>query len=273
MCCLFSCLFYFNFLYFLYLTDPLPSEKVTRIRSREKPSTFSYHKWAHLGVPMLLSAGDDTKLFAYSAKEFTKFAPHDICPAPQRVPIQLVRNSAIDGASVILFQYPSSLDILPVQLKRDLASGISRTATTRLLARVKTKASRTIICSTISSSGLLFGYSDHVRPSLFELRHGIGKSGWLVHKRQLPHKLPYSHCMIFSVDSSRLMVAGHDRKIYVSSSIPLALITVFCLDFCQSGGLKLKHSLSSRVMFGHSLNDGEICQKKKTDFQSYLFSS
>ncbi|KAJ8638270.1 hypothetical protein MRB53_012537 [Persea americana] len=69
--------------------DPLPSEKVTRIRSREKPSTFSYHKWAHLGVPMLISAGDDTKLFAYSAKEFTKFAPHDICPAPQRVPIQL----------------------------------------------------------------------------------------------------------------------------------------------------------------------------------------
>ncbi|XXG56848.1 hypothetical protein AAC387_Pa03g4158 [Persea americana] len=69
--------------------DPLPSEKATRIRSREKPSTFSYHKWAHLGVPMLISAGDDTKLFAYSAKEFTKFAPHDICPAPQRVPIQL----------------------------------------------------------------------------------------------------------------------------------------------------------------------------------------
>ncbi|RWR77947.1 U3 small nucleolar RNA-associated protein 4 [Cinnamomum micranthum f. kanehirae] len=195
--------------------DPLPSEKVTRIRSREKPSTFSYHKWAHLGVPMLISAGDDTKLFAYSAKEFTKFAPHDICPAPQRVPIQLVRNSAIDGASVILFQYPSSLDILPVQLKRDLDSGISSTATTKLLARVKTKASRTIICSTISSSGLLFAYSDHVRPSLFELRHGIGKSGWSVHKRQLPHKLPYSHCMIFSVDSSRLMVAGNDRKIYV----------------------------------------------------------
>ncbi|KAK9162735.1 hypothetical protein Syun_003637 [Stephania yunnanensis] len=39
--------------------------------------------------PCLFQIGDDTKLFAYSAQEFTKFAPRDICPAPQRLPIQL----------------------------------------------------------------------------------------------------------------------------------------------------------------------------------------
>ncbi|KAH7663100.1 WD40-repeat-containing domain-containing protein [Dioscorea alata] len=65
-------------------------EKLTKVRRREKPISFSYHKWAHLGVPMLISAGDDTKLFAYSAREFTQFSPHDICPAPQRPSIQLV---------------------------------------------------------------------------------------------------------------------------------------------------------------------------------------
>ncbi|KAJ0970073.1 hypothetical protein J5N97_022950 [Dioscorea zingiberensis] len=42
--------------------DQLPDEKLTKVRRREKPVSFSYHKWAHLGVPMLISAGDDTKL-------------------------------------------------------------------------------------------------------------------------------------------------------------------------------------------------------------------
>ncbi|KAJ6709696.1 WD REPEAT-CONTAINING PROTEIN PCN [Salix koriyanagi] len=131
--------------------DPLPDDKVKRIRHKKKPIEFSYHKWAHLGVPMLISAGDDTKLFAYSAQEFTKFSPHDICPAPQRVPIQ----------------------------------------------------------------GVLFAYSDHVKPSLFELKKEVRKSAWTVNKKHLPQNLPYAHSMVFSADSSQLMIAGHDRKIYV----------------------------------------------------------
>ncbi|KAG2692395.1 hypothetical protein I3760_08G052000 [Carya illinoinensis] len=198
-----------------------PDEKVKRIRRKEKPVEFSYHKWAHMGVPMLISAGDDTKLFAYSVKEFTKFSPHDISPAPQRVPIQLVHDTVFNKTPLLLVQASHWLDILSIRTKSvafpDMACGPSGgLAMTDLLARIKAKASRKIICSSISNSGELFAYSDHVRPSLFELKIlGAGKSTWTVNKRQLLQKLPFAHSMVFSFDSSRLMIAGHDRKIYV----------------------------------------------------------
>ncbi|XP_077227740.1 WD repeat-containing protein PCN-like [Tasmannia lanceolata] len=197
--------------------DSVPDEKVPKSRRQEKPIDFSYHKWAHLGVPMLISAGDDTKLFAYSAKEFTKFSPHDICPAPQRVPIQLVNNTTLNKDSVILVQSSTCLEVLSVNPSGDATPvmGSGRTAKMRLLARVKSKAARKIICSTISGTGALFAYSDHVKPSLFELRSEVGRSGWIINRRQLPRGLPFAHCMVFSTDSSCLMVAGHDRKIYV----------------------------------------------------------
>lgn len=194
--------------------DHLPDEKANKIRRHEKPLDFSYHKWAHLGVPMLISAGDDTKLFAYSAKEFTKFAPHDICPAPQRLPIQLVRDSAIDGSSVVLVQCASWLDVFPVHIKRESVSGISRIGT-RLLARINNTASRKIICSTMSSNGLLVAYSDHVKSRLVELQHEVKNKRWVVNKRKLPHGMPFAHCMVFGADSSWLILAGCDRKIYV----------------------------------------------------------
>ncbi|KAL7245410.1 hypothetical protein ACSBR2_000691 [Camellia fascicularis] len=201
--------------------DLLPEEKVKRVRGMEKPIDFSYHKWAHLGVPMLISAGDDTKLFAYSAKEFSKFSPHDICPAPQRVPSQLVLNTVFDQTPLLLVQASYWVDILCVRVKSGAIPGMGSgssggLATTNLLARVKSKGSRKIICSTISTSGKLFAYSDHVKPSLFELkRSGVGKSAWTVNKRKLPSNLPFAHSMVFSFDSSRLMIAGHDRRIYV----------------------------------------------------------
>lgn len=222
-------LFLCSYITLFFLADLLPDEKVKRIRRKEKPIEFSYHKWAHLGVPMLISAGDDTKLFAYSVKEFTKFSPHDICPAPQRVPIQLVHNTVFNQTPLLLVQASHWLDILCVRTKNvafpEMACGPSGgLATTDLLARIKAKASRKIICSCMSSSGELFAYSDHVRPSLFNLKmRGAGKSTWTVNKRKLPQKLPFAHSMVFSFDSSRLMIAGHDRRIYVS--FPLA----YCL--------------------------------------------
>lgn len=197
----------------------MPVEKVKRVRQRAKPIDFSYHKWAHLGVPMLISAGDDTKLFAYSIKEFTQFAPHDICPAPQRVPMQLVVKTPIGGASFLLVQYASFLDILHVHAKSvvDPKKVSGRNTNTQLVARVKSKSSRKIVCSTISSTGLFLAYSDHVKPSLFELKFSESKGGSCdIHRKALPRKLPYAHTMIFSTDSSRLIVAGHDRIIYVS---------------------------------------------------------
>lgn len=167
---------------------------------------------------MLISAGDDTKLYAYSVKEFLKFSPHDICPAPQRLPIQLVLNTVFNQTSLLLVQASNWLDILHVQTKNsarpDMAS--KGLAAKHLLARVKSKGCRKIICSTISNSGALFAYSDHVKPSLFKLKCKVGKSEWTVNKRELPQKLPYAHCMVFSYDSSQFLIAGHDRRIYVS---------------------------------------------------------
>ncbi|KAI3409043.1 WD_REPEATS_REGION domain-containing protein [Psidium guajava] len=200
--------------------DSLPDEKVKRVRRRKKPVDFSYGKWAHTGVPMLISAGDDTKLFAYSVQEFTKFSPHDICPAPQRLPFQLVR-SGFDQTPLLLVQAPYWLDILSVRTKSGTfaskASGPSGgLAATGLLARVKSKASRKIICSALSSSGELFAYSDQVKPNLFELkRREDAKNLWNVTKKELPQRLSFVHSMVFSADSNRLIMAGHDRKIYV----------------------------------------------------------
>ena len=207
------------------LTDASPDEKLKRPRGKEKPLEFSYHKWAHLGVPMLISAADDTKLFAYSVKEFTKFSPHDICPAPQRVQIQLVQDTVFNQTSFLLVQASEWLDILSVRPKNGTVSDIgfgpsSGPTPTDLVARVKCRASRKIICSTIAFSGSLFAYSDHVKPSLFELkRTKSGNQAWTVSKRQLPLDLPYAHSLAFSSDSSRLMIAGNDRKIYVSCDI------------------------------------------------------
>ncbi|KAK4748340.1 hypothetical protein SAY87_014926 [Trapa incisa] len=201
--------------------DPFPDENFKRIRRKEKPVDFSYRKWAQIGVPMLISAGDDTKLFAYTVQEFTKFAPHDICPAPQRMPIQLVPKSVFNESSLLLVQFPAWLDILSVRKETGTSHGASSSlsggkAATELLARVKSKASRRIICSAISSSGGLFAYSDHIKPSLFEFsKRGGGKSSWVVNKKQLPQKLPYAQSMVFTTDSSGLILAGHDRKIYI----------------------------------------------------------
>ncbi|KAM1464197.1 hypothetical protein ACFXTO_043889 [Malus domestica] len=206
--------------------DPLPDEGIKIHRKERRKimpnniNEFSYRKWAHLGVPMLISAGDDTKLIAYPVKEFTQFKPHDICPAPQRLPIQLVLNRT-SKESLLLVQASSWVDILLVRTQSGTFSKMAPVskwgqASTDLLVRVKSKASRKIICSAISSTGVLFAYSDHVKPSLYELKKNkVGKSALTVNKRQLPQKLPFGHSMVFSSDSSRLMIAGHDRRIYV----------------------------------------------------------
>lgn len=197
------------------LADTLPEERIKRARREEKPIEYSYHKWAHLGVPMLVSAGDDTKLFAYPVKEFTKFSPHDICPAPQRTPVQLVLNTAFSQSSMLLVQSSQWIDVHLLHLRNvRIAGGFAKT---EILARVKSKASRKIICSALANSGVFFAYSDHVKPSLFELKRcEVGKITWSVNRRKLPQRLPFAHSMIFTHDSSWLIVAGHDRRIYVS---------------------------------------------------------
>ncbi|XP_010556470.1 PREDICTED: U3 small nucleolar RNA-associated protein 4 [Tarenaya hassleriana] len=176
-------------------------------RRKEKPDDLTYHKWALSGVPVLVSAGDDTKLFAYSVLEFTKFSPHDICPVPQRVPIQMVHNTVFKQTSLLLVQGVCSLDILRVHISCDATS-------TKPLIQVKSKDAR-IICSAISNCGSLFAYSDQISPNLFELkRNEFAKNPWSVSKRRLP-KLPFAHSMVFSSDCSQLIIAGQDKRIYI----------------------------------------------------------
>ncbi|KAL3351649.1 hypothetical protein AABB24_019965 [Solanum stoloniferum] len=212
--------------------EPIVEQKTKKRRFKEKPLEFSYHKWAHFGVPMLISGGDDTKLFAYSAKEFTKFSPHDICPSPQRPPIQIAVNTTFSQVSLLLVQASYWIDIFCVCVKNGVVSDScgpsGGAARTDLVARVKCKTSRKITCSAISPSGVLFAYSDHVRPCLFELKKsGAGKSAWTVSKRKLPLGLPFAHSMVFSADSSRMMIAGCDRRIYVVDAVSLELVHVF----------------------------------------------
>ncbi|OMO73558.1 hypothetical protein CCACVL1_17232, partial [Corchorus capsularis] len=202
-------------------------KKVKRTRRKKKPLDFSYGKWAHLGVPMLISAGDDAKLFAYSAKEFTKFSPHDVCPAPQRVPVQLVANTSFSQTSFLLVQASYWLDVLSVRVP-DVGSGpYGGHVTTNLVVRVKSRAGRKIICSAMSNSGDLFCYSDHTRPSLFALSRQAGQSTWSVNKMQLPQKLPSAHSMVFTSDGLRLLIAGHDRRIYIVDLESLELLHTF----------------------------------------------
>ncbi|KAK4722657.1 hypothetical protein R3W88_012890 [Solanum pinnatisectum] len=191
-------------------------------RSRSKHLDSSYHKWAHLGVPMLISGGDDTKLFAYSAREFTKFSPHDICPVPQRPHIQLAVNTIFNQAALLLIQASYWIDVL---LVRAVSGGAAKTD---LVARVKCKAPRKITCSAISPSGALFAFSDHVKCCLFELKRiASSKSPWAVNKSHLPLDLPFAHSMVFSADSSRLMIAGCDRRVYVVEVGSSELVHVF----------------------------------------------
>ncbi|ESQ38800.1 hypothetical protein EUTSA_v10028433mg [Eutrema salsugineum] len=203
--------------------DMLPDRSARKQRKKGKPVDFTYQKWAHLGVPMLISAGDDAKLFAYSIQEFTKFSPHDICPAPQRVPMQMVHNSVFNQTSLLLVQGISDLDILRLNVSND-SSG---RASTKPLVRVKSRDARKIICSAISNTGSHFAYSDQIGPSLFELRRNeTAKSPWSVSRRRLP-TLPFAHSMIFSSDCSRLITAGHDRKIYAIDISSMELVDTF----------------------------------------------
>ncbi|KAM7278274.1 hypothetical protein ACFE04_005408 [Oxalis oulophora] len=203
---------------FCRVPGPPPEEKVKRIRRREKPSDSGYCKWAREKIPMLISAGDDTKLLAYPVNEFTKFPPHNICPAPQRVPIQLVLNTEFNKKSLVLVQASCWLDVLLVNLKGSSKKGFvsGGQLSLDLLARVKSKKSRKIVCSTISNSGSLFAYSDHVKPALFELKKKeSSKIAFSIQERELPKKLPSAHVMVFSSDCTRLILSGDNRRIYV----------------------------------------------------------
>ncbi|KAE8695515.1 Transducin family protein / WD-40 repeat family protein isoform 2 [Hibiscus syriacus] len=240
-------------------------KKVKRIRREKKPLDFSYGKWARFGVPMLVSAGDDAKLFAYSGQEFSRFSPHDIFPAPRRVPMQLVINTSFSQTSFLLVQACYLLDVLCVRVP-DVGSGsYGGLATTNLVARVKSKASRKIICSAMSNSGEFFGYSDQIRPRLFALSRQAGQSTWTISKRQLPKDLPSAHSMAFTSDGVRLLIAGHDRMIYVGCRFGELETTAYLCTLSWGGMIRIDHLHSIiRCSCVAALNLGFLAQKPKS---------
>jgi U3 small nucleolar RNA-associated protein 4 len=235
LCILQTLIIDFNIFQFRNSDTSTDEEKATKVRKKDKPIEYSYHKWANLGVPMLISSGDDTKLFAYSAMEFTNFAPHDICPAPQRPLVNLTNARCNDGGGqIMLIQQYTRLDM---KLFENVAGNMKRITTQPSHLQLKSEGSRRIICSTISGDGNHVAYSHDVRPCLFELRcqskdgHN-NKGGWLLKKIKLPKELPSACCMTFSVDSSSLIIGGRDRKIYVS--MPLCLCVCGFIFVCYA---------------------------------------
>ncbi|GAU27350.1 hypothetical protein TSUD_05760 [Trifolium subterraneum] len=206
--------------------DTLPDERIKRARHAEKPDVSNYHKWAHSGHPMLISAGDDTQLYAYPAKEFTGFKPHCICPVPQRTPIHVALNTSFNQSPMLLLQSSRWIEVRLLHLKNVRRTGDYAKAES--IGRFKIKASRKIICSTLANSGAFFAYSDNEKPSLLKVKRSeTGKITWSFGKMKLPERLPFAHSMIFSDDSSWLIVAGHDRRIYVVDANSSELVHTF----------------------------------------------
>ncbi|CAI8606222.1 unnamed protein product [Vicia faba] len=174
-------------------------ERIKRARHELKPDDSSYHKWAHSGHPMLISAGDDTKLYAYAVKEFTGFKPHCICPLPQRTPIQVALNTSFNQSPMLLLQSSHWLEVRLLHLKNVRRTGDYAKAES--VGRFKIKASLE--------------------------RSEAGIITWSFGKRKLPERLPTAHSMIFSHDSSWLIVAGLDRRIYVVDANSSELIHTF----------------------------------------------
>ncbi|KAK1288627.1 hypothetical protein QJS10_CPB19g01186 [Acorus calamus] len=146
------------------------------------------HSNEMLGSEQNESSTEVTQKWVYVG--YVRAHTHDVRALTLTVPIS---EQAIDGASTIMVQSSCSVDVLPIRLRNTAeATGSGKNAATQLLARVKSKGSRKIISSTISSTGLFFAYSDHVKPNLFELKHEIACLFLLeqivnVHKEELLH--------------------------------------------------------------------------------------
>ncbi|KAL2345111.1 hypothetical protein Fmac_006396 [Flemingia macrophylla] len=101
-----------------------------------------------------------------------------------------------------IFDLRKWIDVHLLQIKDIRTPG--DLAKTKIICRVKSKASRKIICSTISNTGALLAYSDQEKPRLYEFERGeVGKLTWDVRRQTLPQRLPFAHSMIFTHDLLR----------------------------------------------------------------------
>ncbi|KAL2645510.1 hypothetical protein R1flu_013097 [Riccia fluitans] len=257
-------------------------------RKRRRRNSFQsqndYKKWAQPGIPMLISGGNDCKLFTYPAEAFLAFHPHDICNAPQRPQIHFAGDLSSSGLSVLMAQHSTWIDVWKMSTNRsainDLELGYefgkqvlgkrkfrdevnyavvnppkingtaenktisvnavgngrptvyrsNQVASTKgiapaLLARIKCKTVEHIACSAISGNGSFVAFSDRLKPRFFHLelkeehfsisrKVSKSKARGVITKRKLPNSLPAAQCMLFTPDSTRL-VLGSTQQILV----------------------------------------------------------
>ncbi|KAG0557990.1 hypothetical protein KC19_11G171000 [Ceratodon purpureus] len=276
--------------------------KRTKFKSRRGPN--DHRKWARQQTAMLISGGNDAKLFTYPANGFLSFHPHDVCPSPERPFIQLAKQSALDGGTLLMAQHSNRVDIWKIHSNGSTTSqsgngsnsvnghsvlgkrkwggdsdddslepnsnghsiggsgsnaivihsnghvptqngqgkmhverpgkrmGKSPGTPPALLATIKINSSEHIVCSAISGDGHLVAFADSQRPRLYELEPKMASMGgergsFHIRRKKLPAVVQAAHCMVFSADSSRLLVAGPQGLIWVVDSRSSEVIHTF----------------------------------------------
>ncbi|KAI5056426.1 hypothetical protein GOP47_0028244 [Adiantum capillus-veneris] len=67
-------------------------------------------------ISMLVSGGNDAKLFTYPANAFLAFHPHDVCFAPQRTPITLALGSKSQSGLIMMAQHEHQVELWKITI-------------------------------------------------------------------------------------------------------------------------------------------------------------
>ena len=291
--------------------------RANQTREKSKSGPKDHRKWAREQTAMLVSGGNDAKLFTYPANGFLSFHPHDVCLSPGRPFIQLAKQSALDGGTLLMAQHSNRVDIWKIHSNDSTASqsangsnsgnghyvlgkrkwegdsdddssvseptsnghssggsgskamivhsnghlstqngqlkhhaekirkhvGKSPGTPPAFLATIKVNSSEQIVCSAISGDGRLVAFADSQRPRLYELEPKMASMGGErgsvhIRRKKLPAVLQAAHCMIFSADSSRLLVAGPQGHIWVRLPGLLMFSFFIILKFVQQSMLE-----------------------------------
>ncbi|CAM6020208.1 unnamed protein product [Sphagnum balticum] len=223
---------------FPIIDGDLPVQKRRKqLQKSEHRKQTDYRKWALSQTGMLISGGNDAKLFTYPANSFLSFHPHDICPAPERPFIQLAHRSPLQGGTLMMAQHPTWVDVWKINSNESALNMDNRSMLKAqpliLLARIKCKSSGHITCSAISGNGCLVALSDCQRPRLYQLEHDFTNNSVSedkmrrISKKKLPPVLQATHCMLFSADSTRLLLVAPQLSVSVVDTESMELVHTF----------------------------------------------
>jgi U3 small nucleolar RNA-associated protein 4 len=97
--------------------NAMPIKPESRAKKKIKSwMNSSQFKLDRMAIPMLISAGNDAKLFTYPANAFIAFQPHDVCHAPQRTPISLAVKQH-DG-HIMIAQHEHEVEVWRIIVNR-----------------------------------------------------------------------------------------------------------------------------------------------------------